>query len=516
MRYQRVLGVLAGVCLVLVFLGTRLYRLLGVPVFVDEAFHLERARWAAAGSIQTGAGLGKWLSIQLLGAWVRVFGDSLLAARTLSVAIGLLAGVIFAYTAGAIAADSRRVRILTAALLYVFVPYVVFYDRQALTDSTQMLFFTALILFCLRFTRDGMARDAYMVAAVLIVAPLFKLTGFLLFLAPPLIILLASPAGARRWRAARIAGPYLAAFVVATAFAILNLVFVARSETVGRTTLGTPATFLQAVARNLSEFTQAGSGLLSWPLLVTIIVAPALVWLLTNDEDVRGRTAALAAAGWSQVAVAALLYDTAYPRYLLPALAPLLLLSIEPVPLVIAAISHRSRITEPMAAVLVIGVLLVTPALGSIMLLSHPENFPLAPLDRWQYYGGWPSGYGSEQIAAALERGAGAGAVTVIAGPQVWELGTYRAQLGDRVSVRSPEWGTSSIASAAAASLESTQDLYIVFDLSVTTTSAPELEGLRRRYAIDEITRVSRLDGGGGLVLWRISRPKTSSPSGYQ
>ena len=68
-------AIAAGV--LFLFLLTRLGTISTIPIFIDEAIHIECARDAVAGDFAAGLEIGKWLSIQSLGLFLRVFFDNL-------------------------------------------------------------------------------------------------------------------------------------------------------------------------------------------------------------------------------------------------------------------------------------------------------------------------------------------------------------------------------------------------------------------------------------------------------
>lgn len=505
-RLQRVIAL--GI-LVPVYLGSRLFGLLRVPVFVDEALHIERARWASQGSIQTGAGLGKWLSIQVLGAWLRLFGDSLLAARLLVVGIGLVTLLVVFWTASSIAPQAQVFRGLLAGLIYVVSPLALFYDRQALTDEFQTLLLAALVLACFKFVERGRRTEAVVIAVLVVAAPLFKTSGLLLALVPPVIVLFAADSSRRRGLARVLAVPLCAALVLVSAIAALDIAFVSQTETLGMTPFGSPGRMVDSLSVNSAEILEALWRMLTPSLLFMLVLAPVLVIVLATDEATRRRSAALLAVAVSQLVMAAILFEDLHTRYLIPTLVPAALLLTEGVVVIWSRLASLPRAERTLGRVLVVALVIVVPAFASLRLLASPESFSLTTDDRRQYYSGWTSGYGADRVVLELRALAdqGSGQALVLQTPGVWSLSMYRRELGPHVDLATIEsWKKSSMESELRAYLHERERVYLVHDEALSAAADDAAFAvLERTFRVREVVRTSRLDGAAGLVVWELS-----------
>jgi len=133
---------------VFLFLGTRLYNILLLPIFTDEGIYIRWAKvawhdatWRFISLTDGRQPLQTWGTIPFL----KLFpNNALLGGRLFSVAMGLFA------LCGLFALLYRLFGKKTAwigVLLYIFSPYFLFYDRMALIDSGVNAFFIWIILF---------------------------------------------------------------------------------------------------------------------------------------------------------------------------------------------------------------------------------------------------------------------------------------------------------------------------------------------------------------------------------
>jgi len=139
-----------------VYFLTRLYRLNILPVFCDEAIYV---RWAqimksvpSLWSVPLSDGkqpLFIWFVVPLLG----FFPDPLFAGRLVSVLAGLLTMV----GVGVLSWSAFRKREIGfyAMILYLFVPFGLFFDRMALVDSLLCAFITWSLVFAIWLGKTG-------------------------------------------------------------------------------------------------------------------------------------------------------------------------------------------------------------------------------------------------------------------------------------------------------------------------------------------------------------------------
>jgi len=118
-----------------VLLGLRIWQVMVLPIYYDEALHLQRAqRMLTEGTLLMGTEGGKYLQIWLLGALLPLGADPLLTGRLLSAAIGLLSGAGCYLLARRLYPEP--VVALVAAALVAVCPYLLFFDRMSMADGT--------------------------------------------------------------------------------------------------------------------------------------------------------------------------------------------------------------------------------------------------------------------------------------------------------------------------------------------------------------------------------------------
>jgi 4-amino-4-deoxy-L-arabinose transferase-like glycosyltransferase len=133
-RYRSEIIVLA--VLILVYLASRFYSILSLPIFTDEAIYIRWAQIAKQDANWRFISLtdGKQpMFIWLMAVSLRFMQDPLLAGRVVSVGAGLLT-LIGMYFLGKEIFKSSKIGLVSSAL-YVIFPMALVYDRMALYDS---------------------------------------------------------------------------------------------------------------------------------------------------------------------------------------------------------------------------------------------------------------------------------------------------------------------------------------------------------------------------------------------
>lgn len=402
------------------YLVSRTWRLTLLPVFVDEAVHIEWAATTFAGDIKSGLWVGKWLPVKVMAIALFLPTDELFAVRMASVIAGFfsLVGIILVGRQLFSVAHG-----LLAALLYIIIPFALFYDRLALADSYVAMFGIWTLLFSILLIDSK--KPVYLIALVgcLVFAVLSKLTG-VIFAAIPLLTyaILSNQQDCGSW-SSRVKGAWrivLSVLASLTVFALLyNLG--AGTHLVNNQTSSDSLLSTELVLVNLSTLWNWGKLLLTPPIgLAILLIIPALtVHVLVNrSAAVLLLISYLVLTLLPYVALA----TTWYPRYLLSALAPIVLL------LSWSLLACYSLLTQGLyshqfakktrtyhRALLLLGtvVLLVWPIALDSQLLNRPEAAKLPAAVRHGYFSGWPSGYGLPEAAAFLEEQAQKGAINV-------------------------------------------------------------------------------------------------------
>lgn len=386
-----------GALLAGAYLLSRLYAATHIPIFIDEAIHVDWGR-ATAESYPASDPIydGKWLSIKIF-ALTSSLGapfDDLVAARLSVVALGFTAALA-CYIAGR-DLFSRRAGVLAAAV-YVVLPFTALYNSIALADGVQTAFAAWAVLLSAR-----PSRWVYVLAlaAALVASVLAKFSGVVLLGIPVAAVLLLTPASRWAGGALRVAAALLAPLGLFALFYGLGMLgTLQQNATVGRASLG------QQVWANLFAAGEWMCGLLTPS--VALLAAAAVAWLLAVERSRAGLfvVAVLAVTTLPYV----VLSHVWFPRYLLAAVIPVSLAVGRLLDGVAAAFERRGHGRRALAAaalpLLVAGVLSWPVLRSATVLFALPEADLPAP-ERFQFVEGWPSGYGVRELAAFL-RGQG-------------------------------------------------------------------------------------------------------------
>ena len=382
------------------YLVSRLYALTQIPIFIDEAIHVDWAR-ATAESYPASNPVydGKWLSIKIfrLASSVGAPFDDLIAARLSVVALCLTAGIACYLTGREL--FSKRAGALAVAV-YVALPFAVLYNSLALTDGVQMAFAAWAVFLSARLARASRWFYVLTLPLALAAAVLAKFSAIVLVGLPLAAVLLLTPRA--RWAGGALrAAPALVAPLGLFAFfySLGMLQTLQANATVAR------ASLWEQVLANLIAAGEWMCGLLTPSVAVLALVA--VVWLLAFERS-RAGLYVVAVLGVTVLPYVAL-SQVWFPRYLLAAVIPVSLA----VGRLLDELASRSeqrlggrRVLAGMVLPLLAAGVLCWPLLrsGSVLFALHEADIP-AP-ERYQFVEGWPSGYGVRELAAFL-RGQG-------------------------------------------------------------------------------------------------------------
>jgi tetratricopeptide (TPR) repeat protein len=367
------------------YLLTRLLHLTRLPVFLDEAMHLDWAfRTAATGQLVGHTDGGRYLPIWAYAALATGAADPLRVARLCSVAAGIATVLGVAWLGRLL--DSPQAGIL-AAFLYVAAPFTLLYDRMALVDSLLSALVVHALVFAVRWTRSAGRRWAVGLGVILGAAGLTKLSGLLLFVVPAAVAF-----SSRASERGRLRGQLV--WVYGIALALLIPLYLDAA--------GTGRFFsenLWVLRAGEDSFLGRNAHLAAAWLVAYLTPLGAVVVALALVASFRGPDRAdvllvSVALGWCLffVAVGGRYW---FPRYMLPAVPPVLVL-----------VARRATRLGRSAAWLVAGLLSVAWFRFDAALIADPVNAPLPPVERSQYIYDWPSGYGLNEVYELLRRAA--------------------------------------------------------------------------------------------------------------
>jgi 4-amino-4-deoxy-L-arabinose transferase-like glycosyltransferase len=412
----------------LLMLGSLAFlRLMVLPVFEDEGTQL-RWIWRAieAGEWLQPLGDGKPLEAWPMVPLVRVGLPSLLAARATHVLAGMLAAVL---TYRLALESGGRAAALASGVLMAICPFLVYLQRLALSDVFMCAAGIWVLLSVARFVQMPTKIRAMNFACSLVVAAFCKFpVAFVFLMTMPLALLLMPPEARRRMLRPPVSTRLLAAHAP-VALLLAGVIGVA----VLRESRGLAPGF------GLQDFTGIGLGgyseiakaigiappdllteltvQLSWPVTVM-----GCIGLLGSVIAGDWRRRWLVAAGLVPLLAIGTLASFWFSRYLLFTLPPL----------VIAAVSGwrdlglRAGRFHRFAQFGALAICAVLMGQQSARIILNPLAARWSPLDRFQYFEGWTSGYGYPEAAQFLLRTADApAAVYSLDGHSAYQLLAY-------------------------------------------------------------------------------------------
>jgi hypothetical protein len=373
--------------LLLVLAATRLPRLTALPIFMDESVHVcWAARFAREPSFLKPLEDGKLLHVVMTALTVPWAAEPLWAARAVSVVVGAL-GLAALWAAACRLYDNATA--LVAGVLYLACPFTFFYDRMDLADVYLSSAASAVLLSTLRLLESGRRKDAVLTGLALAACILSKMPGLVVLSVPLAAALLLKKDGASPpWR--HLALAYVVCVVVAAAPAV----YFFRHTTQFEAKAAHDFDPVGLARENLALAFEWLWGYWTPPLCVAG-AAGALLGLRRDG----GRERLLALAVLVPIVPYVVLAYDWFPRYILLASPPFLLLAARAITL------GAARLKAPRLALAPVLAAALVPALRfDAMLLWDPAQAPIPGLDGFQYVWGWPSGYGWDEALRLLDR----------------------------------------------------------------------------------------------------------------
>lgn len=380
------------------------------PIFADEAIYIRWAQVIRAEPtlrflpVSDGkTPLFMWTMVPFL----KFIDDPLLAGRLLSVISGAftLLGVFFLSKK----VFNRRTA-FWAGLLYVIIPYTVFFDRMALVDSMLSAFTVWLIYFALWVVRS-LRLDLSMILGYLLGgAILTKTPGMFNFLLLPLTAI-----GFRREKGSRhsfVKLIILWGIAIVIGLMMYNFLRLGPSfQMLSSRNADYIFTFAELAGRPLDPFIPHFNDisdwfpkLLTWPVLFSLIIG--IIYILVGilkkpyqSSPLLGRMSRerVIVLLWAFIP---LLVNMAFlktftARYLLPSIPLFLIIAGFGVTKILPPLSYIKKL--PILLMLI--VILPLPLYFNYLLLISPEKAPLPKEERKGYFEDWTAGYGFSEIA---------------------------------------------------------------------------------------------------------------------
>lgn len=387
--------------LALVTFITRIFNLLEIPIFTDEAIYI---RWAQIGlddsahryiSLTDGKQpLFTWLMYPFL----KIFSDPLFAGRFVSVIAGV-AAVIGIYVLAKELFGKKTA--LFASLLYIFSPFALLYDRLALMDSLLASLFIWSIYLQILLVRKIRLDVALILGMIMGLGLMTKSSAFFFICLLPFSLILFDFGKKNKFiRMMSWAGLAVLSIIIAQImynslrlsplFYIIeqkNYTFIYTFQEFFSLTFKTFLPNLQGLLIFLTTY-------LTWPISLVILIGTFL-GLFNRDKRVFYLIVCFAFPFFTLAAFGRVLF----PRFILFMSMPLLLLAGE----VISRWTFFAK--EKMRIFIVITIFIfIYPVYLTLVILTNPVEAAIPRVDRNQLFDDWPSGYGVKEVIDYLNQ----------------------------------------------------------------------------------------------------------------
>lgn len=383
------------------FFLTRIPGLSSIPIFTDEAIYL---RWSQIMAFDAGLRYlplvdGKPpLFMWLTAAVIRIFSslDPLLAGRLVAVGAGLFSLIGVFFTAKVIL--GKKALAYLAIVLYLFLPFTLFYDRFGLADGL-LAGFGVWSLGLAVLLAKTQRLDVALLEGIVIGLGLLTKAPALFFLVLMPLSLLVFPWKSGDWKIRLI--KYLTLFTIVIVisegiysilrlFPLFHMITQKNSEFL--------ITFSQLLMNPFGLIPSNLPTLLNWEgtYLTFPLVVAAIAGLILGGKKLWKEKIILAGYFLIHLGYMSVFNKSIFPRFLLT-FTPVLIILIAQ-----ALYTFRSFFSKK---VLVFGliVVLLVPIYTDFKLLTDPVNAPIPDGDSNQYLNRWPAGFGITEIRKFLQ-----------------------------------------------------------------------------------------------------------------
>lgn len=389
--------------LAILFLTTRLFRILELPIFTDEAIYTRWSQIAGQDPNWRFISLtdGKQPSFVWLDMIVMKFvEDPLLAGRLVSVGAGflMLFGIYFLTNE---VFKNKKVALLAAAIFVIF-PFSLVYDRMALYDSLVAMFAVWTLYFELLLVRKMRFDIAMILGFVIGGAVLTKTSGFFgIYLMPFLFLLLDYNGKEFKRKFLRLSALLLVAVVISQGmYAILRLSpffhIISEKNSIFVYPIGEWLAFPlgSKIEYFLNNFRILGGWFLTYFSIPFIVLA--FIGVFSKFQFLREK---LLLVVWFAAPFLALAVfgNTLYPRYIL-------FMTMSLLPLVAFGFYELSlRIKKPFMIGSAVLLFFLLPISADYLILTNIAKAPIPNSDKEQYISGWPAGGGVRETVGLFQ-----------------------------------------------------------------------------------------------------------------
>lgn len=436
-RWRLILIVLI---LSVVYFATRLYNIMDLPLFTDEAIY---TRWSQIARFDA-----NWRFISLTDGkqpsfvwldmlFMRFVNDPLLAGRLVSVASGFfgMAGIFF--LAKEVFNPSAPLRArnagLIAAFLYLIYPFTLVYDRMALYDSLVATAFIWGLLFQVLLVRLRRLDIALILGFIMGFGVLTKTSGFFLVYLFPLSLLLfdfnpsaGSGQAQKNWRHELVKWVGLAGISTVMTYGFYSTLRLSPFfHIISEKNSIFVYPFKEWIAHPLQYFMGNWNGLISW--LVEYVTIPFLVIIFASlfiggNKFIREKLFLFLWFLGPFVALS-LFGKILYPRFILFMTMPLLVLG----SFTLWNISENLRNNLLKAGIVVLALAFLIRS--DFYVLTDFARAPIAKADTDQFINEWPAGGGLKEVISFLSEESKKGKIYVATQGTFGSLPTYATEI---------------------------------------------------------------------------------------
>lgn len=421
-----------GIFAVVLYLATRLYNIMSLPLFTDEAIY---TRWSQIARFDP-----NWRFISLTDGkqpsfvWIdmvfmKFTSDPLLAGRLVSVFAGFLAMVGLFFLAKEL--FGKRVGII-AAFLYIIYPFSLVYDRMALYDSLVAAGAVWSLFFEILLIKHKRLDLALILGMVLGASVLTKTSGFFFIYLLPFSLLLFDFKNKKRKEL----------FIRWGILAVVSVVFAYAYYSILRL-----SPFLNIIEEKNSIFVYplkdwithpfrffVGNWSGMWDWLVRYATLPTLL-LVASSFFIKAKKTPekLLLFSWFILPFVALALfgNVLYPRFIFFMTMPLLVLAA----FTLSELLERAK--NNVHKIIVLSFFIAAMVFSDYLILKDFARAPIPYSDLEQYINGWPAGGGTNEVIEYLRKESKKGKIYVATLGTFGSLPTYAVEiyLGDNRNI---------------------------------------------------------------------------------
>lgn len=389
---------------------SRIFNLLNIPIFTDEAIYIRWAQIGLADSVHRYISLtdGKqplltWLMYPML----KIFSDPLFAGRIVSVLSGVFTVLGIYFLSREL--FGRKTAII-ASIIYILSPFALLYDRLALMDSLLSGFGVWSLYLTVILAKKPRLDAALLLGLTVGLGVLTKSSAwYYLALTPFSLILFNLKAKDKisqffKWLGLITVGTIIAE-VMYNSLRLSPWFYIIRQK--NYSFVMTPAEFFKKPFTiffpNLNGLMQFLTTYLTWPIFLVVLFG-VVVALVKRDRKTIYLFLWFIIPFLSLAAIGKVIF----PRFILFMVMPLFIIAAHAITNLTAI--FKKNIIFP---VIITAIILAYPAYQSFLLVVSPVQADIPANDRHQLFDDWPSGYGVKEVISYLKDKAQNGKIVI-------------------------------------------------------------------------------------------------------